>query len=731
MNVDLFAPKLRAAVAAIAAHEQKKTDAVDREFADLIGVAVQTFRNYKSGKHNILISEKEIELLARKSAKRGQFNRIWLRSFLRYSGYKGNIDRMLDDIATMPYKVEHPFDNMPSAPYHEFVMRKQPYSEIVKGLSQRSAAVVVTSLGGMGKTSLVHEIAYRCIAGYREVPQFDAIVWISDFHREGTTNLSVVLNTIAETLKARHLKLLRSDEKKLEVDNLLRAYKTLVVIDNFETIHDDTLLEWLIQLPEPSKALITSREYCREFRQNMYHIELRGMTDEEALGLIRMQLRNKNILKHMCDFEYFEALVEATGGNPKAIELATGHLNRHRIQDVIDDLHKAQGEVFDYIFRKNWSFMSEPEKRLLLAMPLFTVSASELALSASADLYGIAFQEVIESLANLSLVDVVRKRMSSPPRYAIHALVRSFAQSKEQELLDIHEQTRMRWVKWYVSLANEVGQPWDQLERLKKLDSEKHTIYEVMQWSLKNGYFEDVYKLARGTRYYYFVRGRWDRRLEVDEMHIQAAYKASNSIEEIKALSHYLYIACRRKELGDVQPEVNRLQQLISQNLDLPVVVDCLSKQALAIHEMVHHRFDSALAYWMESIRSPDERLNVAASRWSARCLVRIGNYSEARRLLQQSLETAKTKRYIRSQVLHYLDLTRIDLLEQNLDDAEQNLVTSNAFLSDFPCPTDEAELTYLNGWLFAERRQENRRLSRVNESCRCIPPPWHAPGKK
>ncbi len=71
----------------------------------------------------------------------------------------------------------------------------------MEGLGKQSAIVLVVSLGGNGKTSLAREASGALPRGRPATGScFDAVVWISDKDRPGTTNLSIVLDEIARTL---------------------------------------------------------------------------------------------------------------------------------------------------------------------------------------------------------------------------------------------------------------------------------------------------------------------------------------------------------------------------------------------------------------------------------------------------------------------------------------------------------------------------------------------------
>src|SRR4051812_27175709 len=117
-------------------------------------------------------------------------------------------------------------------------MRDQAFAEVVDGLHQRSAAVLIVVLGGNGKTSLAREISDACLKGAGDAPQFDAAVWVSDKDHPGKINLSLVLDEIARTLDYPGIPQLDQAEKRREVEHLLKRHRVLLVIDNFETITD-------------------------------------------------------------------------------------------------------------------------------------------------------------------------------------------------------------------------------------------------------------------------------------------------------------------------------------------------------------------------------------------------------------------------------------------------------------------------------------------------------------
>jgi AAA domain len=323
---EAFGRLLKAGIASIVNCEGKKAAIVEDELGQQIGVSGDSIQRYKSG--HLPPEERTVEILATAAVQRGYLGREWLQRFLHAARYPF-ADTLLDRLCPIgparprPLRVYH---NLPAPTYSQFVMREQAFAEVIDGLQQRSAAVLIVGLGGNGKTSLAREVAARCLQDNSDMPRFDAVVWVSDKDRPGATNLSIVLDEIARILDYPGFTQLAHDEKLYEVGQLLKRQRVLLVIDNFEMISDGALLSWLLRLPEPSKALITSREY----RRGGWPVELRGMREDEAQELVGQRLRVLRIAQLVGEPTDLEPLLAATGGNPKAIEIALGLVKHER-----------------------------------------------------------------------------------------------------------------------------------------------------------------------------------------------------------------------------------------------------------------------------------------------------------------------------------------------------------------------------------------------------------------
>jgi tetratricopeptide (TPR) repeat protein len=671
---EAFGKLLTGAINSIASYESRTARNIEDELGDEMGVSGTMIQRYKAG--HIPSQMKRVEILARAAVKRGYLNREWLQRFLHAVRHP-NPDKLLDDLCPTgparprPARVYH---NLPAPTYSQFVMREKVYAQVLEGLRLRSAVVPIVGLGGTGKTSLAREMAGHCLDADSDAPQFDAVVWVSDKDRPGTTNLSIVLDEIAHTLDYPGFAQYAHEEKRREVEQALRRQKVLLVVDSFETMTDQALLDWLVRLPEPSKALITTREYREEIQRNCWPVELSGMTEAEAQELIHPRLRALGIDIRMSKPSELAPLMAATGGNPKAIELTLGLLKYggRSFPQLINDLRGARGDLFDDLFARCWALLDEAARRVLLSATLFSASASMEALAATADVQGFAFDRAVEQLTELALL-TRQTDLISMPRYTLHPLVRAFAGARLDEWSEFERGARERWVGLYLAFLSgaEFAASWNALDKLKALDLEQETIFAVITWAAEHQLYAETLQLAKGSEYYYYVRGLWDKKLAVSMMYADAARNLGDRLEEIEALAFFVQLLSRQGNLAAADKYLPRLHEL-AQAPPLSGASYFYYKHTIATYWMARGELNLAQQTWQESLQHTNELPHLYASniQWLATCLYQKGELVEAQKRYRESLELSRKHGYQRYIALNQLMLAAIDLDQGNLADA-------------------------------------------------------------
>jgi tetratricopeptide (TPR) repeat protein len=673
----MFGRLLKAGISSIANIEGTTAPVVEDDLGHQIGLAGYTIQRYKAG--NLPPDVRTVQILAEACVRRGLLGRPWLERFLYTAQYPAP-DSVLDQLcpaAPARPRVPRVYENLPAPTYSQFVMREQTFAEVVDGLKQRSAVVLVVGLGGNGKTSLVREVAWHCLAGTGDAPRFDAAVWVSDHDRPGTTNQSIVLDEIARTLDYPGFTQFAHEEKQREVEQLLKRQKILLIVDNFETITDGALLAWLLRLPEPSKALITTRTRQRDF-WSCWLVELRGMSEREAQQLIVQRLRALRLDHFIGDLASFEPLIAVTGGNPKALEIALGLIKySHRaLPQIVDDLAAGRDALFDDLFAHAWSLLDEPARRMLMALTLFPASASGQALSATADVQTYAFDRALERLADLGLIDVQQLDLNRPPRYTLHPLVRAFAAAQLAEQPSVAEHARDRWVAWYLQLADQVGFCWNDLGRLELLDSEHETMQAAISWTFEHKRYAEAIRLIEGVRYYYNVRGLWDERLSINRMRAEAARRLGDCANQALALAHHVEIRSKQGNLAEAQACLAQLEAVV-RDAQLPDDVTFEVQHARALYARAQGELALAEQHWRELLDLSAQQGGqkyVVNRRWLATCLAEQGRLAEAQPLYQASLRDAIQIGDQRSITGNTIKLAAINIEQGQLERAEVDL---------------------------------------------------------
>lgn len=678
---EAFGRLLSGAINSIATYEGKTAPAIEEELGALALVSGKTIQRYKAG--YLPPEQRTVEILAEAAVTRGFLGRAWLQRFLHAARYPG-ADQLLNRLCPAPIvraRAPRVYANLPAPTYSQFVMRQQAFAEVLEGLAARSAAVLIVGLGGQGKTSLAREVADACLRGVEGAPAFDAAVWVSDKDRPGTTNLSVVLDEIARTLDYPGFTQFEHNEKHREVEQLLRRQRVLLVVDNFETVTDGALLSWLLRLPEPSKALITSREYQREYRRSSWPVELRGMSEAEAQTLIAQRLRMLQLDKKVKDAAEFEPLVAVTGGNPKAIEIALGVVKHERrpLQQVVDDLYAARGELFDDLFARAWSLLDEAARRVLMVMTFFPDSASGEAVAASADVQGYAFERAVERLTDLALLDIQQAALSTAPRYTLHPLVRAFAGARLGEQPSFEQGARERWIEYFYRQVLMRGTIGIETEfDLTDFEEDVDTIHAVINYYEATQRAQALIKMVSITNQFWSIRGYYADRKSFSKKALSAAERIADVPAQISLLSTRIRTFCYEDNIEDAAKCLVQARELL-QTLEEPSNELILSVNYAEIRVSKIKQDYQRMRTLVEQnlFLSQKHRSRMFYSFDMAYYLCLTQQYVEAKELLRTVIPTSFELGMRRGPIRGWLMLGKIGVAEENTDEAARHLAVA------------------------------------------------------
>ena len=323
---------------------------------------------------------------------------------------------------------------LPPAPYRTLFGFAEQVDRVAALLRTPASAdaVVVTGLGGQGKTSL----AYAAARQLAQSAAFDAMIWIrvagEGGHDRPVFDFSAVVGRLSEEVlgdaapaePAARLAQLRQAMKR-------RSY--LVIIDNLERPDElATLLAELPTLAEPSRFLLTSR--LRPEPGVAGQVAALGeLSRADSLSLVFDQAGSAEVDSgpHLSRDDA-DAVYDIVGGNPLALKLAVALSAIQPLEGLLRDLRERRtrsvDDLYRHIYWRLWHALSPEAQALLIAMPLVAeLGADTEQLAAISGLSDSDLWRAVHELWGRSLLET--RGTARDRRYGIHRLTETFVQT--------------------------------------------------------------------------------------------------------------------------------------------------------------------------------------------------------------------------------------------------------------------------------------------------------------
>src|SRR5205085_205016 len=384
-------------------------------------------------------------------------------------------------------------DNLPRrAP---FFGRDKEMGVVMRALSpeDRTWGVLLDGIGGIGKSALAVEAAYRC----KESGQFAAFIFVSAKQnileperirelKPAARTLDEFLNESARVLDRTDIAKLAGDDKRRALLDALRELRALLIYDNLETLSKDeqeALADFLRELPSGCKAIITSR---RRGGEGAVWWRLEKLEWEAARAIIESEMaRDEKLAQKLqrAGAARWSELYDETKGSPLALTHTLG-LMRVRAALTFDgalDLLRGNRDpdLQHFIFQEARQELTTNDQTALRALSFFVPSATFEAWMEVAALTRNALEMTIDRLSALSLVDV----LASEDRYALHPLTRNFVRDELLADAQIAHETGMRFAEYWVTYAQRYGGDSEEsYKTFDRLEAEWMNLDAAAEW---------------------------------------------------------------------------------------------------------------------------------------------------------------------------------------------------------------------------------------------------------
>ncbi|WP_339472201.1 NB-ARC domain-containing protein [Pseudomonas sp. EL_65y_Pfl1_R83] len=266
------------------------------------------------------------------------------------------------------------YNNLPLPEFDEtgFMGRDKDRKSINRLLASNTKVISIVGEGGIGKTAL----AQRCLYDILEIcedenqapPLYEIIVWVSlKTNRLTVTGVEQIQNAISSSSG-----LFQDISKNLgggttetlesaltEVSEYMTEFRTLLCIDNLETISSSEVREFLANIPNKSRVLITTRMGLGEIE---YRYKLDKLDDKPSIELMRNMSRLLNLeslatkkneaLKQLCMRLYnnpllikWYVLAVAAGNSPADLINKEGVNFKDALRFCFENLYDRLGPI--------------------------------------------------------------------------------------------------------------------------------------------------------------------------------------------------------------------------------------------------------------------------------------------------------------------------------------------------------------------------------------------------
>ena len=384
--------------------------------------------------------------------------------------------------------------------------------------------------GGVGKTRLAIELASQQASHYR-----DGVFVASLSTLQSPAHLTMALADVLQ------LAFYGREAPETQLLNYLSDKQMLLILDNFEHLMDagSFVIEMLHAAPE-LRMIVTSQARLQLQAEWIFDVggmsipsgHLNGSTlDSDAVRLFvarASQIRADFALTDQLKAPIVR-ICRLVHGIPLGIELAAAWARdfscaeiADRIERSLDFLHTAMRDVpirhrsLRAVFDHAWKLLTPEEQRVLRRLAVFDGTMSE---AAALNVAG-ATPAVLTGLVAKSLLHITGRE-----RYAMHQLIRYYAQDKFNEAVDERDMMRERYAS-YVARFMVKQEPLlhgaHQKQAVDDISAELDNVRAMWRWAVAGRRHKMVDQALESLFRFFEMRGWFVRGSELLEEAIQA-----------------------------------------------------------------------------------------------------------------------------------------------------------------------------------------------------------------
>lgn len=578
-----------------------------------------------------------------------------------------------------PPNVRH---NLPQPDYERFVGRKNELKQIRQLLlpypKSRHFVITIDGIGGIGKSALALEVADSYRRHFDKLPEderFEAIIWTTAKQNiltgegiiprpQSSHTLEDIYNTIAVTLQREDIIHVQADEQDNLVRQTLTQQRTLLIIDNLETVDDERVMSFIRELPAPTKVIVTTRHRL----DVAYPIRVTGLSEDEALELIADEARLKGVTLSK---EQAKQLFNRTGGVPLAIVWSVSQMGfGYAVESTLIRLGQPTSDIARFCFEGAVERIRDHSSfKLLLALSLFTPDASREALGYITDLAVLDRDDGLVELEKLCLVN------KSGNRFNLLPLTKVYSEAELAKTADLEVLFKNRLIEYFLNFLEEKSR--NRYENLNVVKPELDNIIGIMDWCWHANKLEILIMFVKKIGFYLWLTGRWSTWNRYGELGLKAAHSTDSELDKA-------YFWRLLATLRDFQNDLDEARDFIQKAIDIYQLYEQKDKLAdtlwrLAAIQIKNDEYEAAKQNLNKSLALAEEVNSTKPIADIQHQLANIeiieGNYDSAETRLNKARQVREEDTELSGGLAYtYYSLGKVSLLKKNYEAARHYL---------------------------------------------------------
>lgn len=308
-----------------------------------------------------------------------------------------------------------PQNNLPVPDFDEtgFFGRRAQIQRIKRAIKGAYPVVSVLGEGGIGKTAIALKVAYELLDEAK--PVFDVFVWVTAKATVLTASEILRINDaiqdslgLFESAAAEFVNLANPADAISEILAYMETFRVLLILDNMETVLDQRLRDFLLDLPMGSKVLITSRIGLGIENP----VQLEPLSADEAASLLRAVARIRQVkpLENLSQ-ERIIQLANQMSGHPAYIKwFVAGVQSGRRPEELLSDNQL----LLEFCMSNVYEYLTEDARSVLRSMQSLPGQRGQAELAFINDFQALRIQASLLELLTTNFVQMQSRSPTQP-----------------------------------------------------------------------------------------------------------------------------------------------------------------------------------------------------------------------------------------------------------------------------------------------------------------------------